>query len=126
MSTELADVPGTDYSNDVSANEPVDEHNTGADDPDDGVQHISVEAPSIDMPPDHTMLLAEQVRDFRATLRSAPTPDSWVTCEQAWPRPVALATEAVRLLPLSPGRPARDVNPDNATEIQRLYAGFHT
>nr|XP_037289442.1 uncharacterized protein LOC119182983 [Rhipicephalus microplus] len=75
----------------------------------------------MDMPPDHTMLLAEQVRVLRATLLFAPTPDSWATCEQAWSQAVALATETVRLPPSTPGRPAPDVNSDNATEIQRLY-----
>ncbi|KAL3202993.1 hypothetical protein MRX96_042204 [Rhipicephalus microplus] len=92
MSTELSDVPGTDDSDDVSANEPVNEQSilaaspvvnhhllsarsrsssspslsewledTGADDPDDGKHDIPVDAPSMNIPPDHTMLLAEQV-----------------------------------------------------------------
>ncbi|KAL3192051.1 hypothetical protein MRX96_018170 [Rhipicephalus microplus] len=115
MSTELSDVPGTDDSDDASANEPVDEQT------DDDAHDTPVEAPTMEMPPDRTMLLAEQVRVLRATLRSAPTPDSWATCEQAWSQAVALAAEAVRLPPSTPGRPARDVNPDNATQIQRLY-----
>lgn len=152
MSTELADVSGTDDSDDASANEPVDEQSvpaagivvdrrplstnsrsssspslserledTGADEVDDGAHDTPVEAPTMEMPTDRTMLLAEQVRVLRATLRSAPTPESWATCEQAWSQAVALAAEAVRLPPSTPGRPARDVNPDNATEIQRLY-----
>ncbi|KAH8027301.1 hypothetical protein HPB51_004213 [Rhipicephalus microplus] len=114
MSTELADVPGTDDSDDASANEPVDEQSvpaagtvvdrhtlsansrsssspslseqlkdTGTDDADDGAHDTPVEAPAMEMPPDCTMLLAEQVRVLRASLRSAPTPDSWATCEQA-------------------------------------------
>ncbi|KAH8039351.1 hypothetical protein HPB51_005681 [Rhipicephalus microplus] len=148
MSTELADVPGTDDSDDASANELVDEQSvpaagtvvdrrpssarsrsssstslsewledTGADDAYDGAHNTPVEAPTMDLPPDHTMLLVEQVRVLRATLRSAPTQDSWVTCEQACSRAVALAAEAVHLPPSTPGRPARDVNPDNATQI---------
>ncbi|KAH7931817.1 hypothetical protein HPB51_029682 [Rhipicephalus microplus] len=137
MSTEPAEVPGTEDSNDVSANESVDEQSvlaagqrplstsprsssspslseqlddTGADDPDDGAHDLPVDAPSMDIPPDHTMQLAGQIRVLRATLRSAPTPESRATCEQAWSQAVALATEAVCLPPSTPGRPARDVN----------------
>ncbi|KAL3203001.1 hypothetical protein MRX96_042212 [Rhipicephalus microplus] len=51
----------------------------GADDADDGAYDTSVEAPTMDMPPDHIMLLAEQVPTLRATIRSAPTPDSRAT-----------------------------------------------
>ncbi|KAL3238924.1 hypothetical protein MRX96_048022 [Rhipicephalus microplus] len=110
MSTEPAEVPGTDDPDDVSANEPVDEQgfladgpvvdhrrlstssrsssspslferldDTGADDPDNGAHALPVDAPSMDIPPDRTMLLAEHVRVLRATLRSAPTPDTWAT-----------------------------------------------
>ncbi|KAL3203151.1 hypothetical protein MRX96_042103 [Rhipicephalus microplus] len=155
-STELADVPGNDDSDDSSANEPVDEQSvpaagtvvdrrtlstnsrsssfpslserledTGTEDADDGAHDTPVEAPTMEMPPDHTMLVAEQVRALRATLHSAPTTDSWVTCEQAWSRAVALAAEAVRLPSSTPGRRARDVNPDNATQMQRLYRRNH-
>ncbi|KAL3192038.1 hypothetical protein MRX96_018157 [Rhipicephalus microplus] len=91
MSTELADVPGTDDYDDASANEPVDEQSvlavgtvvdhrplstnsrsssspslserledTGADDADDGAHDTPVEAPTMEMPPNRTMLLAEQ------------------------------------------------------------------
>ncbi|XP_075723832.1 uncharacterized protein LOC142765912 [Rhipicephalus microplus] len=90
MSTELADVPGTDDYDDASANEPVDEQSvpavgtvvdhrplstnsrsssspslserledTGADDADDGAHDTPAEAPTMEMPPDRTMLLAE-------------------------------------------------------------------
>ncbi|KAL3258810.1 hypothetical protein MRX96_046372 [Rhipicephalus microplus] len=51
----------------------------GAEDADDDAQDIPVEAPTMEMPPDHTVLLVEHVRVLRATLRSDPTPDSWVT-----------------------------------------------
>ncbi|KAL3258800.1 hypothetical protein MRX96_046362 [Rhipicephalus microplus] len=92
-SNELSDVPGTDDSDDASANEPVDEQcvpaagtavdhrtlstnsrssfppslserleDTGADDADDGAHDTPVGAPTMEMPPDHTMLLAELVR----------------------------------------------------------------
>ncbi|KAL3192026.1 hypothetical protein MRX96_018145 [Rhipicephalus microplus] len=53
---------------------------TGGDEADDGAHDTPVEEPTMEMPPDRTMLLAEQVRVLRATLRSAPTPDSWATC----------------------------------------------
>ncbi|KAL3197106.1 hypothetical protein MRX96_044994 [Rhipicephalus microplus] len=36
---------------------------TGADDVDDGAHDTPFEAPTMDMPPDHTMLLAEQLDD---------------------------------------------------------------
>ncbi|KAL3192073.1 hypothetical protein MRX96_018192 [Rhipicephalus microplus] len=60
---------------------------TGVDDADDGARDTPVEAPTMEMPPDRIMLLAEQVRVLRATLRSAPTPDSWATCALAKPLP---------------------------------------
>ncbi|KAL3217453.1 hypothetical protein MRX96_032367 [Rhipicephalus microplus] len=37
----------------------------------------------MDMPPDHTMLLVEQVRVLQVMLRSAPTPDFWATWKAA-------------------------------------------
>ncbi|KAL3225342.1 hypothetical protein MRX96_025877 [Rhipicephalus microplus] len=75
----------------------------------------------MNMLPDHTMLLAEEVRILRATLPLIPTPDSWATCEQVWSQAVALATEAVRHPPSTPGRPAQDINLETVTQIQRVY-----
>ncbi|KAL3202979.1 hypothetical protein MRX96_042190 [Rhipicephalus microplus] len=50
--------------------------NTGTDEPDDGAFDVFLDAPAMDIPQDHSMLLAQQVRALRATLCSAPTPDS--------------------------------------------------
>ncbi|KAL1415328.1 hypothetical protein MTO96_029599 [Rhipicephalus appendiculatus] len=76
---------------------------------------------TMDLPPDNTNLFAEQVRALRATLRDAPTDQTWERCETAWSQAVALATEAVRLPPASSSRPSRTINPNNAADIQRLY-----
>ncbi|KAL3202982.1 hypothetical protein MRX96_042193 [Rhipicephalus microplus] len=39
--------------------------------------------PAMDMPPDNTALLAQQVQSLRATLRNPPTQDSCAVCEVA-------------------------------------------
>ncbi|KAH7973267.1 hypothetical protein HPB52_023332 [Rhipicephalus sanguineus] len=76
---------------------------------------------NVDLPPDHSALLAEQTRTLRRLLREPPSEDSWAECEAAWSQAVEIATEAVRLRPLVPGRPQRHTNPANAADIQRLY-----
>ncbi|KAL3192085.1 hypothetical protein MRX96_018204 [Rhipicephalus microplus] len=88
---------------------------------DDDAPDVPVDDPAMDMPPDNTALLAQQVQSLRATLRNPPTQDSWAICDQAWTQAVTIATEAVRLPPVVPGRSPRSINPENATDLQRSY-----
>ncbi|KAL3192037.1 hypothetical protein MRX96_018156 [Rhipicephalus microplus] len=64
---------------------------------DDDAPDVPVDYPAMDMPPDNTALLPQQVQSLRATLRNPPTQDSWALCDQAWTQAVTIATEAVRL-----------------------------
>ncbi|KAL1415301.1 hypothetical protein MTO96_029572 [Rhipicephalus appendiculatus] len=89
--------------------------------PEDDAAEETVDDPTLDLPPDHNRLLAEQVRVLRGTLRDPPTEESWQICEEAWHQAVALAAAAVRLPPLSTSRTSRPVNPETASDIQRLY-----
>ncbi|KAH7973240.1 hypothetical protein HPB52_023198 [Rhipicephalus sanguineus] len=73
------------------------------------VADAPVDEPAMNLPPDHTRLLADQVRVLRSTLREAPSAQSWEACEEAWTQAVALAAAAVRLPTTSSANSQRDV-----------------
>ncbi|XP_037515062.1 uncharacterized protein LOC119391454 [Rhipicephalus sanguineus] len=101
--------------------EPATDDGADPDEADDPPGTPPVEDPILDMPPDHTDLLGDQARLLRQLLREPPSQDSWDRCEAAWAQAVTLASEAVRLPPLTTERPRRPLNPANAADIQRLY-----
>ncbi|KAL1415318.1 hypothetical protein MTO96_029589 [Rhipicephalus appendiculatus] len=82
---------------------------------------VDLQPPDRASPPDHSGLLAGLTRTLREVLRDDPTDESWARCEAAWGEAVQLATTAVRLPPVRAGHTTRPPNPDNASDIQRLY-----
>ncbi|KAH7957943.1 hypothetical protein HPB51_028071 [Rhipicephalus microplus] len=70
--------------------------------PDEIQQQPESDNATLRMPLDHTRLLEDQARLLRSLLRDPPSDESWAQCEEAWMRAVALAVEAVRLLPGKP------------------------
>ncbi|KAH8027512.1 hypothetical protein HPB51_007062 [Rhipicephalus microplus] len=100
-------LPGSPVSPASSPSPPasVDEAGAVLDGPDEIQQQPESDNATLRMPLDHTRLLEDQARLLHSLLWDPPSDESWAQCEEAWTRAVALAVEAVRLLPGYLGRP---------------------